>query len=120
MARSFRRSHREDLGYPMSLTNVNYRWAVDVRSWDTVRVTIRRTGTWSTGVLTIESSADGVTGQAIGSGVTLGPPGSGVLSLTTVTIDAQAIDYIIVRVSTAEAGVETDVFVHGKATTPTS
>lgn len=117
MARPFRKSHREDQGYPMPLTTANYIWAVDVRNWDTGRVSVKRSGVWTTAILTIERSTDGITGQAIGAGVTLGPPGSGVLSLSTDQLDLQAIDYLIVRVSTVGASDEPiDVFVHGKAT----
>ena len=120
MARPFRKSHREDQGYPMPLTTVNYIWAVDVRNWDVGRVSVKRSGVWTTAVLTIERSADGITGQAIGAGLTLGPPGAGVLSLSVAdAIDLQAVDYLIVRVSTVGASDEPiDVFVHGKATTP--
>ncbi len=119
MARPFRKSHREDQGYPMPLTTINYVWAVDVRNWDGGRVTVRRTGVWTTAVLTVEQSADGINGQAIGSGVTIGPPGAGVLSLSTVALDFQMVDYVIIRVSTIGVSDEPiDVFVHGKATTP--
>lgn len=119
MARSFRKSHREDMGVAFPVGTRNYRWAVWVGDYDTARVTVRRFNAWSSGVITVEQSEDGINGQSIGSGITIGPPGSTVQSLTTDALDVQSVSWLILRTSTEEAGVECDAIVHGKAITPT-
>lgn len=118
MDRSFRKSHREELGIPFPLDTAGYRWAVKVSGYDSARVTVRRYGDWTTGQITIKQSEDGVNGQTIGAGLTIGPPASGVLSITSDEINVQNMEYLILTVGTAEAGVSCDAIVHGRRTTP--
>lgn len=95
----------------ISLVNAELRY--DVSKYQVVVVQAVRRGTtaWSSGVLTLYRSLDGVNAFALETPDTVGPGDD-----ISLSYDPGATSHLIVRVTTAEASVKAAVIVKGKRT----
>lgn len=102
-------SYREDKGIAFDLSTAATQWVVRVPKGETITVVATRFGTWSSGIITIKKSIDGVNPVALSPAVTLGPPGSStVLAVATDKILGD-FDYLHLYPSTTEASASCDL-----------
>lgn len=105
-----RANYRNEKGVAFDLSTAASKWVVAIPGDNLVTVQAKRFGLWSSGIIKIERSLDGVNPVPLDTPVTLGPPsGATVFSIATAPIDSGGFGFLHLYPGNTEANAACDL-----------
>lgn len=105
-------SYRQDKGTAFDLSTTS-EWVVPMNGDNVATVIAKRFGPWSTAVMTVRKSLDGVNPIALSTATTIGPPSGATVFAVGMSpsndINVGGFNFLHVRVTTTEASASCDL-----------